>query len=447
MSASPNATPDILSTEGSGKIVIRNAHVLTMDCDNSNEVDSTSSVLLGGHKDCDVVIEDGVIKAIGVNAGANISGARIIQGRGCVVMPGLLDCHTHPIFAGSRATETVLKAQGLSYEEVAARGGGIVVSMRATRAASVAELKTAYLQRARQALSRGVVAWEAKTGYGLNVEQEFRLWECLYEAHAQERDAGSLPLMAPTLLGPHAASPELHGLDNYIQALIDALPQFASLAQKYSECRNVLQPAVDVFLERNYFTREQADRWLSAALQHGFDVHIHADEFSRSGGCESAIALAQRAEQTPQRKRTRGRVLSVDHLQYATDADLVKLQSLGVMPVVLPLTSFFSNIAYVEGRKLRSAGVRAAIASDFNPGSAPLNSLWFAGFLALVKGGFAVPEVLTGLTCNAAFAMGLENSHGVLKVGRRANLIMFEGAVAEDFFTSPMGDHLKVVMH
>ena len=126
MSASPNATPDILSTEGSGKIVIRNAHVLTMDCDNSNEVDSTSSVLLGGHKDCDVVIEDGVIKAIGVNAGANISGARIIQGRGCVVMPGLLDCHTHPIFAGSRATETVLKAQGLSYEEVAARGGGIL---------------------------------------------------------------------------------------------------------------------------------------------------------------------------------------------------------------------------------------------------------------------------------------------------------------------------------
>lgn len=446
MAASLTASPEILSASGNERIVIRNATVLTMDCDNPTEVESTSQVLLGAQKECDVVIEAGVVKAIGANAGANITGARVIQGRGCVVMPGLIDSHTHPIFAGSRANETVLKAQGLSYEEVAARGGGIVVSMRATRAASPAELKNSYMHRARQAVARGVVAWEAKTGYGLNVEQEIRLLEMLYESHAEGQEKNLLPLMAPTLLGPHAASPELHGLDNYIQALIDAIPQFAMLAQKYSNSKSVLPLAVDIFLERNYFSREQADRWLSAALQHGLDVHIHADEFSRSGGCETAIALAHRLEQSHQRKRSKGRVLSVDHLQYATDGDLVKLQSLGVMPVVLPLTSFFSNIAYVEGRKLRSAGVRAAIASDFNPGSAPLNSLWFAGFLALVKGGFAVPEVLTGVTTHAAYAMGLENSHGVLKVGRRASLIMFEGNVAEDFFASPMGDHLKLVM-
>ncbi|MFZ9521331.1 MAG: amidohydrolase family protein [Silvanigrellaceae bacterium] len=446
MASSISFLPDVLSADSGERIVIRNALVLTMDCENQTEVESTSNVLLGAHKDCDIVIESGVIKAIGANAGANVTDARVIQGRGCVVMPGLVDSHTHPIFAGSRATETVLKAQGLSYEEVAARGGGIVVSMRATRSASAGELKSSYIQRARQAVSRGVVAWEAKTGYGLSVEQEMRMLSCLYEAHADENEKYPLPFMSPTLLGPHAASPELHGLDNYVQALIDAIPQFASLAQKHSSLKKVLPLAVDIFLERNYFTREQADRWLSAALQHGLDVHIHADEFSRSGGCESAIALAQRLEQNSQRKRTRGRVLSVDHLQYATDADLAKLQTLGVMPVVLPLTSFFSNIAYVEGRKLRSAGVRAAIASDFNPGSAPLNSLWFASFLALVKGGFAVPEVLTGVTRNAAWAMGIENSHGVLKVGRRASLLMFEGNVAEDFFASPMGDHIKLVM-
>jgi imidazolonepropionase len=446
MASSISFLPDVLSAGSGERIVIRNALVLTMDCDNPNEVESTSNVLLGAQKDCDVVIEAGEIKAIGANAGANVSDAKVIQGRGCVVMPGLVDSHTHPIFAGSRATETVLKAQGLSYEEVAARGGGIVVSMRATRAASTGELKNSYIQRARQAIARGVVAWEAKTGYGLSVEQELRMLACLYEAHAEENDKYPLPFMAPTLLGPHAASPELHGLDNYVQALIDAIPQFAAMAQKNVGLKKVLPLAVDVFLERNYFTREQADRWLSAALQHGLDVHVHADEFSRSGGCESAIALAQRLEQNSQRKRSRGRVLSVDHLQYATDSDLVRLQALGVMPVVLPLTSFFSNIAYVEGRKLRSAGVRAAIASDFNPGSAPLNSLWFAAFLAMVKGGFAVPEVLTGITRNAAYAMGLENTHGVLKVGRRASLVMFEGTVAEDFFASPMGDHLKLVV-
>jgi len=446
MPTSISATPEVISAQEHERIVIRNALVLTMDCDNPNEVESTSQVLLGAQKECDVVIESGVINAISPNAGSNQSGGRVIQGRGCVVMPGLIDSHTHPIFSGSRATETVLKAQGLSYEEVAARGGGIVVSMRATRAASVNELKTSYLQRAKQALARGVVAWEAKTGYGLNVEQELRLLECLFEAHRDDQGHGHLPLMAPTLLGPHAASPEMHGLDNYIQALIDALPQFASLAQKYAQIKSVLPLAVDIFLERNYFTREQADRWLSAALQHGLDVHIHADEFSRSGGCEAAIALAQRVEQTQPRVRSKGRVLSVDHLQYATDHDLVKLQSLGVVPVVLPLTSFFSNLAYVEGRKLRSAGVRAAIASDFNPGTAPLNSLWFAAFLALVKGGFAVSEVLNGVTRHAASAMGIEASYGVLQVGRPARLMMFEGTCPEDFFASPMGDHLKMVM-
>lgn len=438
--------PDILSTQDCERFVIKNALVLTMDSDAVDELDSTSPVFLGARAECDVVVEAGVIKAVGPNAASNLTNYRVIQGRGCVVMPGLIDSHTHPIFAGSRGVETVLKAQGLSYEEVAARGGGIVVSMRATRAASNQELKDSYLRRARQALARGVVAWEAKTGYGLNVDQELRMLQCLYEAHQHDSSAHLLPLMAPTILGPHAASPDLHGLDNYIQALIDALPQFIALSKKHSDTKNVTQPAVDVFLERNYFTREQAERWLTAALQHGMDVHVHADEFSRSGGCETAIALAQRLEQTPDRAREKGRVLSVDHLQYATDSDLIKAQSLGIMPVVLPVTSFFSNLSYVEGRKLRSAGVRAAIASDFNPGSAPMNSLWFAAFLALVKAGFALPEVLTGITCHAARAMGIEKTHGVLKVGRQAKMIMFEGSVPEDFFATPTGDHLRLVV-
>jgi len=114
--------------------------------------------------------------------------------------------------------------------------------------------------------------------------------------------------------------------------------------------------------------------------------------------------------------------------------------------VILPLTSFFSNLAYVEGRKLRSAGVRAAIASDYNPGSAPMNSLWFAAFLALVKAGFATSEVLTGVTRNAAYAIGIEKTHGILKTGRPAKMIMFEGTVPDDFFATPTGDHLKLVV-
>ena len=164
MVAQNSSGPEVLSTHDCERFVIKNALVLTMESEAVDELDSTSPVFLGAKAECDVVVEGGVIKAVEPNAAATLTNFRVIQGRGCVVMPGLVDSHAHPIFAGSRGTETVLKSQGLSYEEVAARGGGIVVSMRATRAATNQELKNSYLHRAKQALSRGVVAWGSKNG-------------------------------------------------------------------------------------------------------------------------------------------------------------------------------------------------------------------------------------------------------------------------------------------
>jgi imidazolonepropionase len=204
--------------------------------------------------------------------------------------------------------------------------------------------------------------------------------------------------------------------------------------------------AADVFVERNYFTKEQGEKWLAAALSHGLDVHVHADEFSRSGGSEIAIALAARQEQHKNNRRKNARVLSVDHCQFASDEDLKELAARDVVAVALPTTSFFSNISYISAQKWRQSGVRAVIATDFNPGSSPSNSLWFAAYLALTKCGFTMPEVYAGVTVNAARALGVENDFGVLKEGAAANLVAFYGTTPEDFFASPMGDHVAFVM-
>ena len=449
-----NGQAQNVTVAASGKtLVFKDAScVLTMECADARQHESSSPVLLGAKKNVDVVIVDGKIAEICSSAAQKYTqngSTQIIDARGLVLMPGLIDCHAHPIFAGSRAEETVLKSQGMTYEEIAARGGGIARSMRATREASSEALSAGFLRNSQTALSRGVVLLEAKTGYGLNPTEELRLLECMYTAIAANEQAAHgqpLPKIAPTMLAPHAASPEFHGLDAYIQALVDFLPQYVSCARAAEGKLQVLPLAVDVFVERNYFSREQGEKWLGAALQYGLDVHIHADEFSRSGGSQVAIALAERLEQTAERKRQRGRVLSVDHCQYSTESDLALLQRMGVTPVVLPCTSFMSNISYVEAKRWRSGGIRPAIASDFNPGSSPVNNLWFAAFLALTRCGFALPEVISGVTTQAAKALGAELEYGTLSVGRPAHLVAFEGDRPEDFFASPLGDHVRHVV-
>lgn len=437
------------------------ACVVTMDCADVLSLESTSPLILGCRKDVDVVIRDGKVVAIGPGEGQNFEGAagtslasqsssatgsvEIISAKGLTLMPGLVDAHCHPMFAGSRASETVLKSQGMSYEEIASRGGGISSTTKATRASSDEQLTSFYQTHAQTALARGVVLLEAKTGYGLNPAEELRHLKCLYAAYDTQN--ALLPQMAPTLLGPHAASPDYHGLDPYVQELIDFLPHYAAAA-KEAESRGVGLPlAADIFIERGYFTKEHGDRWLAAALQHGLDVHIHADEFSRSGGSELAIELAQRREQTnAPRKQKGGRVLSVDHCQYATETDLAKLQRLGVVAVVLPTTSFFSDLPYVEAKRMRSSGIQVAIASDFNPGSAPINSLWFAAFLALTRCGFSLPEIFSGVTTNAAKALGAHDNYGQIVVGKPGHLVAFQGTSPEDFFASPLGDHIAHVV-
>lgn len=427
-------------------IIFKNAAcIVTLDFDATAVFDSTSPLILGLRHNEDLIVRDGVIAAIGPGTAKEFeseNNVTVIDAHAFTLMPGLVDCHAHPIFGGSRAQETVLKSQGLDYEEIAKRGGGILASVRATREASNENLTSTFVRNAQTALSRGVVLMESKTGYGLSPRDELRLLECMYAAYRAQH---TLPFIAPTLLGPHAASPDYHGLDEYIQALIDFLPQFASM--NVAADRAIGLPlSVDAFVERNYFTVEQAERWFSAALQYGLDVHIHADEFSRSGGSALAAMLAKKREQSAFNRNMKGRVLSVDHCQYATESDLSKLHTLGVAAVTLPMTSFFSNIPYVEAPRLRASGIRVAIASDFNPGSAPINNLWFAAFLGLTRCGFSLPEVFLAVTKNAAYALGAEENFGTLAVNRPGHVVAYQGTSPEDFFSSPLGDHIEHVI-
>jgi imidazolonepropionase len=439
----------IWSTKNNKNILFQNSPcIVTMqnwkEVENNNWTTKDMSIL----KNCDVCIKDGVVHAIGENLIKKLddtSSFKVIDAQELVLMPGIIDCHTHPIFAGSRADETVLKSQGMTYEEIAAKSGGIAATMKATRSVSKEKLTQNYIQNAQDSLAKGVVLLEAKTGYGLKPSEELKMLEALYNAYNQDHSV-LLPVLAPTHLGPHAASPEYRGLDNYIQALVEDLPNVAAIGE--AACKNniALPLAADIFLERNYFTKEQSERWLGAALQHGLDVHIHSDEFSRSGGAELAAELARRVEQTATKRRQKGRVLTVNHCQYSTESDLARLSTLGVTAVALPATSFFSRLPYVDAKKWRSSGVRVAIASDFNPGSAIANNIWFSCYLALTHCAFTLPEVYAGITINAAYALGAENNYGSIETGKKATLIAFQGQRIEDFFTSPIGDHVRHVV-
>ena len=443
-------TTQVYSTKKYENIIFCNSPcVVTMQNWNEEcQSDLLSQKALQIQKNVDVVICNGVFAEIGeklLKKYEHLPQLQVIDAQNLVLMPGLIDSHTHSIFAGSRSNETILQSQGLTYEEIAKKGGGIISTVKATRACSKKELTEKFRINAQQALHRGVVVLETKTGYGLNIKEEKKILEAMYDAYLDDTNH-ELPILAPTYLGPHAESPDFRGLDNYLQSLVEDLPNIALIGENATKKGLALPLAADIFLERNYFTKEHAEIWLGACLQHGLDIHIHADEFSRSGGAELAAELARRLEQTSTKRRTKGRVLSIDHCQYSTESDLIRLASLGVSAVVLPATSFFSKIPFIESKRMRSSEIRAAIASDFNPGSAPINNLWFSCYLALSQCGFSLAEIYAGVTVNAAFALGVENKYGSIEVGRPATLVGFTGNSPEDFFNSPIGDHVRYVV-
>jgi imidazolonepropionase len=341
-------------------------------------------------EDAYVLCEDGQITALGRMRELAADGdLDEFDGRGLCAVPGLVDCHTHACFAGDRVDEFELRAAGASYEELHAAGGGILATVRATRAAGEEGLAEALRQHRDWMLRSGTTTFEAKSGYGLDRETELASLRAI-------RDAGGVP----TWLGAHAVPPEFEDADAYLEfALFEVLPQTARLAE-----------AADVFVEEGAFDVDQARRYLEACRAAGLALRLHGDQFTEQGAVPLAIELEAR---------------SVDHLEATGDGGVRALAASDVVGVLLPASALFLDRPMPPARALVETGAAIALASDFNPGSAFCESLPLVCSLAATQLHLSPREALSACTVNAAHVLG-RSQLGRVAPGHRADLVLLD---------------------
>ena len=320
------------------------------------------------------------------------AGCDVVDATGGMILPAFCDSHTHVVYAGSREGEFLDKINGLSYEQIAARGGGILNSSDLLNSTPEDELYRQSMERVREVLAKGTGSLEIKSGYGLNPEGEMKMLRVI------RRIRESVPaLVVSTFLGAHAVG-RGYTREAYVQAVIDMIPEAAGLAD-----------FVDVFCDEGFFTPEDTARILEAGAACGLRGKIHANELAVSGGVQVGV---------------RHNALSVDHLERTGDAEIEALRGTGTMPVMLPGSSFFLGIPYGRAKDYIRAGLGLALASDYNPGSSPSGDMRFVMALACVKMRLTPAEALNAVTLNGAYAMGLSGETGSVTRGKRADLIL-----------------------
>lgn len=321
-----------------------------------------------------------------------------IQAQGKVVLPGLIDPHTHLLYGGHRAEELDLRLQGVPYLEILKKGGGILKTVEMTRSASNEELFQATQGRLLRLLMHGVTTVEIKSGYGLTVEDELRSLEII-----NELSQGPITI-APTFLGAHAIPLEYReGPDSYVDLVIQKmLPEVAERR---------LAVFCDVFCEEGVFTVDQSRRILKAAESHGLKLKIHADEMNALGGAELAAEL---------------KATSAEHLLHITPKGMEEMAKTGVIAVLLPGTAFYLGEPYAPAREMVASGIPVALSTDFNPGSSPIESPWIIMGLAVLKMGLTTNEAIVAFTINAAHALGLGEWVGSLEVGKVADILILD---------------------
>jgi imidazolonepropionase len=349
-------------------------------------------------EDAYVLCENGRVTAVGAmrDLGRIASDIEELDGRGLAAVPGLVDCHTHACFAGDRVEEFSLRAAGATYEELHAAGGGILSTVRATRAAGDTALRATLERHVAWMLRAGTTTFEAKSGYGLDRDTE------LLQLRAV-RDAGGVP----TFLGAHSLPPEFAdaGEAAYVEFLIeDVLPEAGALAE-----------AADVFLERGAFGVAVARRYLEACREAGLELRLHGDQFTEAGAIPLAIELGAR---------------SVDHLESTGERGVAALAASGVVGVLLPASALFLNLPMPPARALVDSGAAIALATDFNPGSAFCESLPVVCSLACTQLGLSPAEALSACTVNAAHVLKRADRKGRIARGYDADLVL---VAAEDW--------------
>ena len=318
-----------------------------------------------------------------------------IDAEGGMVLPSWCDSHTHVVYAGSREREFVDKINGLSYEEIAKRGGGILNSADLLHNTSEDDLYRQAMTRLDEVIRKGTGCIEIKSGYGLNLEDELKMLRVI-----QRMKESSPAKIVSTFLGAHAVARGM-SQDEYVELIInEMIPEVG---------RQRLADFVDVFCDRGFFTTYDTARILEAAATWGMRPKIHADELASSGGVEIGV---------------KHNALSVDHLESMTVEEVDILRNSNTMPTLLPGTSFFLNMPYGKGRKMIDAGLGVAIASDYNPGSTPSGDMKFVVSLACIKMRLQPNEALNAATINGAFAMGESKNYGSIAKGKVANFFI-----------------------
>lgn len=355
---------------------------------------------LGIVKHARLAIRDGKILEAGEKISFSEKDARdVVDAENRVVMPGLIDSHTHVVFAGERQAEFEMRLMGKSYMEIARAGGGILATMKATRDASYEELLAIARERVKRILRMGITTLEIKSGYGLTLESEIKCLRVVRQLQAE------MPVtIRSTFLGAHAIPAEYKSKrDDYVALICDEMiPKVVDEG---------LADFCDVFPEENFFTIEEARRILTAAKDRGMKLKIHADEMTENGGGKLASELG---------------AVSADHLLAAGPSTIKALAESDTIATLLPGTAFFLNEAYADARAMIDSGARVALATDFNPGSSMTYNLPLIMVMACLKMNMTIHEAICGATYNAAKALCLEKSHGSIEPGKRADFVLFD---------------------
>ncbi len=382
------------------KVLLNPSQIVTVDTSGKNYKRGSELNDIGlvtGHS---IVIENDLIKDI-VPTGSlkNASEKDIVDLSGKTVLPGLIESHTHTAFAGSRADEFRMKISGIHYEEIAAKGGGILSTVKAVRETSFEQLISIISPRVQYFISQGITTLEIKSGYGLDFDNEIKLLHLinyLNEIYAID--------IIPTFLGAHTYPPEFK--DNhtgYLDPLINKMiPHIA---------KNKLAVFCDAFCEKTAFTAEETGRIFDKAKENGLGLKLHTEQFNNIGGLDAALIR---------------NAVSVDHLEVLREIDIAKLAKSDTVATLLPGVSFFLNYGYAPARKLIDSGAIVALATDYNPGSSHIANMSFIMSLACLKMKMTIEESISAVTINAAKALNKNIETGSIEPGKKADFAVFD---------------------
>jgi imidazolonepropionase len=352
-----------------------------------------------------MIVEDGRVSLVGTSAEIEKRlppNSQIVDATGKVVLPGFVDAHAHPVFGGNRVDEFEMRSRGATYEEIAASGGGIRSTVAKTRAASEDELLDQAKKHAGWFLAGGTTTVEAKSGYGLSVDDEIKILRVIRRLNAET------PLeFVPTFLGAHAVPDEFRSAPEQYVALVihKMLPRVVE---------EQLAESCDIFCERGYFDISDSEKILKAAQDHGLRLRMHVDQLTNSGGAFLAARL---------------KAATADHLEQANSAEIAALAEAGVQPVLLPASVYsLGKTRYPPAREMIDAGLAVVLATDFNPGSSPTPSMPMVLSLASTQMKMTPAECVTAATINAAYSLNRGDQIGSLEPGKRANFALYECA-------------------